>query len=427
MRSRSTWLLALLLAFFMVGASCAKKDEGDTGGGGTQAAACTTERLESAAVARFAGVSRGPVLAQAKPKLVIGSFGDRTGANSQLIVPSHQGMQMAIDEANAKGDLPVTLEFRPIDNKDANKDTATPIAQSLINDPTVIAVLGGGFSGETGATGQLFSDANLLFFTASATRVDLVSQGFKTFFRGLGDDDSQGKAVVPLFEALECESLAVVNDKSAYGQGLAQVVSPAAKTAGIDVVLDEGIEPTTDYTTVVDSIIAKDPQAVFYGGYASEFRLFAKQLRDKGYEGLIASGDGSKTATIGEDIGVEQSEGVVLLCPCADPNVSTDPAAQKFAKDFKAKFGAEPSIYAAEGYDVANITIRAIGECGKGGASGVTRACVVEKVRDTKGYKGLTKTFEFEANGQVKEQSVIVFLIKGGKITEVGPINEIGK
>ena len=427
MRNRSASLIALLMAFVLVGAACAKKDDGGTGGGGETAAACSVEKLESASASRFAGVSRGPVLAQAKKKLVIASFGDRTGANSQLIVPSHNGMALAIEEANKKGDLPVLLEFKPVDNKDANKDTATPIAQSFINDPSVIAVLGGGFSGETGATGQLFSDAGLLFFTASATRVDLVKQNFKTFFRGLGDDDAQGNAVVPLFEAIGCDSLAVVNDKSAYGQGLAQVISPAAKTAGIDVVLDEGIEPTTDYTTIVDSIIAKDPQSVMYAGYASEFRLFAKQLRDKGYKGIIVSGDGSKTATIATDIGETQSEGVVLLCPCGDPNVSSDPAAQKFVKAFTDKFGEAPGIYAAEGYDVTNLTIAAIAACGKGGADGITRACVVEEVRKTKGFKGLTKSFEFEANGQVKEQTVVVFLIKGGKITEVGPISEIAE
>lgn len=424
MRRGRLVLWAFLMVLMLVAAAC--QQSGDDGGdtGGDKVAACSSEKLETASLGSFAGVSRGPLLAQAKKKLVIAAFGDRTGANSQLIVPSHNGAALAIKQANAKGDLPVELELRAIDNKDANKDTAAPIAQSVIGDASVIATIGGGFSGETGAVGQLFSDAGMLLISPSATRVDLVAQGWKTFFRGLGDDDSQGKAVVPLFESLGCKNIAVVNDKTAYGQGLAQVVSPAAKAAGLEVVLDEGIEPTTDYTALVDSILAKDPEAVFYAGYASEFQLVARQLREKGYEGLIASGDGSKTASIAKDIGAEHADGVVLLCPCADPNVSTDPASQKFVKDFKADFSAEPSIYAAEGYDVANITINAIRECGKGGASGVTRACVVEQVRKTN-YKGLTKTFEFEANGQVKEQSVVVYLIKSGKITEIGPISKL--
>jgi branched-chain amino acid transport system substrate-binding protein len=256
--------------------------------------------------------------------------------------------------------------------------------------------------------------------------VDLVKQGWKTFFRGLADDDAQGKAAAPVFETLNCKTLAVVNDKSAYGQGLAQVVAPTAKDAGVDVVLDEGIEPTADYTALVDSVLAKDPDALFYAGYASEFQLVVKQLREKGYEGLIASGDGSKTATLGSDIGEDAAEGVVLLCPCGDPNASSDPKDQAFAKDYKAAFDVQPEIYAAEGYDVANVTIEAIRSCGEGGASGITRQCVVDEVSKID-YEGLTKRFRFAENGQVTPGPIIVYVIKDGKITEIGPAADLEK
>jgi branched-chain amino acid transport system substrate-binding protein len=425
-RSRSRLWLALLLCLALVAAACG----GDGDGGGEkrrQAAECSTEGLRERSAAADGGSFR---LAQAgqpgKKTLVIGTFGDRTGANSQIIIPSHNGAQLAIDQANAKGDLPVNLEFRPVDNKDAatNINTAIPIAQQFIADPSVIAVMGGGFSGETGATGGLFSGAGLLLISASATRVDLVEQGWKTFFRGLANDDDQGKAVGPLFEALNCRRVAVVNDKSAYGQGLAQVVVPAVRDAGMEVVLDEGIEPTTDYTALVDSVLAEDPEAVFYGGYASEFQLLAKQLREKGYDGLIASGDGSKTATIGTDIGAEAAEGVILLCPCGDPNASSDPKAREFARAYSDRFKVQPEIYAAEGYDVANVTIEAIRACGRGGADAVTRQCVVEEVRKID-YEGVTKRFRFAENGQVTPGPIVVYVIRDGKITEVGPVEEV--
>ena len=203
-RSPSRLWLALLLCLAFVAAACG--GDGDKGGDQRrQAAECSTEGLGERSAAGGGDSFR---LAQAgeaaKKTLVIGAFGDRTGGNSQLIVPSHNGAQLAIDQANAKGDLPVNLEFRPVDNKDAatNINTAIPIAQQFISDPSVIAVMGGGFSGETGATGGLFSEAGLLLISASATRVDLVEQGWKTFFRGLANDDDQGKAVGPLFEPL---------------------------------------------------------------------------------------------------------------------------------------------------------------------------------------------------------------------------------
>jgi branched-chain amino acid transport system substrate-binding protein len=430
-RSRSSIWLAFMLVLSLGAAAC---------GGGTKsstskspaAAGCNSGDLKVAA----AGTEASYRLAEATPQatggakktLVIGAFGDRTGGNSQIIIPSHNAEKLAIDQANAKGDLPVTLSYDPRDNKDAasNVNGAIPLAQQFIANPNVVGVLGGGFSGETGAVGNLFSNAGLLLFSPSATRVDLVKQGWKTFFRGLADDDAQGKAVVPMFQAAGCKKIAVVNDKSAYGQGLAQVVVPAAKSAGVSVVLDEGIEPTTDYTSLVDSVLAKNPDGLFYAGYASEFQLVVKQLKEKGYDGLIASGDGSKSGTIGTDIGVPASDGVVLLCPCGDPNVSKDPKAQQFAADYKKAYNVAPDIYSAEGYDVANVTIEAIRECGKAGAAGITRQCVVDKVRGSN-YPGLTKTFVFEPDGQVKNQTVEVYLIKDGKLGEVGPIDKLKK
>jgi branched-chain amino acid transport system substrate-binding protein len=430
-RSLSRLWLALMLLVTLVAAACGG---GDGGEGGEkkegQAAECSAEGLEAESAAAKGGDQTSLRLAQVdqptKKTLVIGAFGDRTGGNSQLIVPSHNGAQLAIDQANAKGDLPVTLEFRPVDNKDAatNINTAIPIAQQFISDPSVIGVVGGGFSGETGATGGLFSSAGLLLISASATRVDLTEQGWKTFFRGLANDDDQGKAAAPLFEALNCREVAVINDKSAYGQGLTQVVVPALKDADIDVVLDEGIEPTTDYTALVDSVLAEDPQAVFYGGYSTEFQLLVRQLREKGYEGVIASGDGSKTATLGADIGKEAAEGVILLCPCGDPNVSDDPEAKEFAQEYSDAFKVQPEIYAAEGFDVANVIIEGIRACGRGGADAVTRQCVVDEVKKIN-YEGLTKTFKFTEKGQVTPGPIVVYVIRDAKITEVGPVREL--
>lgn len=428
MRRGRSVLWAFLMVLMLVAAACQQGGGDDTPDDvETQAQACDPSKLKPATAslsAQFAGVSRGPLLAQAKPTLTIGAYGDRTGANSQIVVPSHEGEALAIKQANEKGDLPVTLVHKPIDNKDAKSDTAPAIAQQFIGDKSVIAVLGGGFSGETEAVGGLFKEANLLLLTPSATRTSLTAKGFTTFFRGVASDDDQGSAVIQVFEHLDCKKIAIVDDKTPYGQGLADVAAKAAAGAGLEVVLDEGIEPTTDYTSLVDSILSKDPEGVFYSGYASEFQLVAKQLRDKGYEGVIASGDGSKEDKIGEKIGVAESENIILTCPCPDINLSKDPAAKAFVKAYKAEYNKDPGIYAAEGYDVANVTIEAIRECGKSGAAGVTRECVVEKVRASK-YKGVTKTFIFEPNGQVKTKDVSIFVIRGGAIKEVGLVNKL--
>lgn len=454
---RGTTLLSLLVLMMLLFAACGGGDDGGDGDGGTTTQAAgdcdpsTLEPAEAAAgsesptptgtgtatattspAATSPATSPSPTspsaaaysLAQAKPTRTIGVFGDRTGENANIIIPSHNAMDLAVRQANEAGDLPVNLVFKPLDNRNGAADTAPAIAQQFIGDPSVVAVLGGGFSGETGATGQLFSEADLLFFSASATRPDLTEQGWETFFRGLANDNDQGSAIVEVFEHLGCDRVAIVDDKTQYGEGLGNVASAAAEDAGLDVVLDESIEPTTDYTALVDSVIAADPQAVFYSGYAAQFQLVARQLREKGFEGLISSGDGSKEEAIGEKIGQQDAENVLLTCPCPDINLSPDEDAQAFVEAYEAQWNERPGIYAAEGYDVANAAIESIRQCGEDGAEAVTRECVVENLRDSS-YDGITKTMEFDDNGQVETGAVSLFIIKDAVVREVGTVDSL--
>ena len=421
---RGTKLVSLLVLMMLVFAACGGGDDGgDDSGSATEASGdCDPATLEPAEDPAEASVMS---IAQAKPSVTIGTFGDRTGDNSSIIIPSHKGMELAIKQANEKGDLPVNLVFKPLDNRNGSADTAPAIAQQFIGDPSVVAVLGGGFSGETAATGQLFTDAKLLFFTATATRSDLTELGFDTFYRGLANDNDQGTAIIDVFEHLGCSEIAVVDDKTPYGEGLGNVAVEAAEGSDLEVVLEESIEPTTDYTALVDSVLAEEPDALFYAGYAAQFQLVAKQLREKGYEGIIASGDGSKEEPIGEKIGKEEAENVLLTCPCPDINLSEEEDAQAFVKAFEAQFKERPGIYAAEGFDVANTTIDAIKKCGAdGGAAGVTRECLVDKVGESD-YKGLTKTMTFDDNGQVETGGVSLFIIKDAVVREVGLVSEL--
>jgi branched-chain amino acid transport system substrate-binding protein len=421
----SAWL-ALLISLMLLAAACGGGEEQPDEGGEEEAAACDPSTLTPAEApgGAQAAASRAFAIAQAKPTVTIGTFGDRTGDNSQIIVPSHDGMALAVKQANEKGDLPVNLVFKPLDNRNAGADTAPSIAQQFIGDPTVMAVLGGGFSGETAATGGLFSEAGLAFFTASATRPDLTESGFRTFFRGLANDNDQGAGIVRVFEHLNCETVAIIDDKTPYGAGLGNVARQAARDAGMEIVVDESIEPTTDYTALIDTVLAEDPEALFYSGYAAQFQLVARQLRERGYEGVVSSGDGSKEEEIGQKIGVQEAEDVLLTCACPDINLSPAPEAQAFVRAFEAEYQRRPAIYAAEGYDVANTAIEAIRKCGEGGPSGVTRSCVVDRLRESD-YEGITKKMEFDEKGQVRTGTVSLFVIRDGVVKEVGATDQL--
>jgi len=350
-----------------------------------------------------------------KKVVKLGFLGDLSGGNAGLVVSAEKSALLAIKQADAKGDLPVDVELEAKDNKDGLSDTAPALAQQLIGDPAVVGVIGPAFSGETKATGALFCQAGLTDITQSATNPALTTYGWPTFFRALATDAVQGgQAGAYIVKSLQKKTVVVINDKSDYGTGLAAAVVKSIKDNGGDVVLDQGIEPTTDYTTIVDSVLAKKPDVLFYAGYDKDAPLLAKQYRQKGGTALFMGGDGDKGTNFLKE-GGQYVEGAVLTCPCLDPNVSTDPAAQTFASDYKAAYNGEAAgIYSAEGWDVANIFIAAI----KAAGANPTRKAVLDYVASLKDFKGLSKTFNWSPTHEVLGSDVIHFYkVVGGKYT----------
>ncbi|MGZ4145991.1 MAG: branched-chain amino acid ABC transporter substrate-binding protein, partial [Actinomycetota bacterium] len=328
-----------------------------------------------------------------KKVVKIGLIGDLTGSNSALVVPGKDAAQLAFDQANASGDLKVTIQFVPLDNKEANPTTAPALAHQLISDTAVVGVIGPAFSGETAAVEPLFKQAGLTHITQSATRASLTAGGFNTFFRSVGGDTDQADAAAKLaVKGKSCTKVAVIDDKSAYGQGYGDIAAQGVTKYGGTVVTRQSVAPATDYTSLVGTLTDKSPDCVIYGGYEPQSSIVVKQMREKGVKAIFISGDGSKSTKFIPDAGKTNAEGVLFTCPCLDANVSTDAAAVKFVSDFKAKYNnVAPDIYAPEAYDVANIFVNAIKGCG----SDVTRACVLQGVTNLKDYKGLTKTFNW--------------------------------
>lgn len=375
------------------------------------------------------GASVAPAVASPAPsstgtkKVVkLGFIGDLTGKNSGLVVSAYKSAKLAIDQENAKGDLTVTLQFDALDNKDGSQDTAPALAQRLIGDQAVIGVVGPAFSGETETTGALFCEAGLTHITQSATNPDLTKNGWPTFFRALATDAVQGgQDGQYIVKGLNKKAIAVINDKSPYGSGLAKAVVSSLKSNGGNVVLDQGIEPTTDYTTIVDSVMAKKADVLYYAGYDSEAPLLEKQYRQKGGTALFMGGDGDKGTNFLKEGGAAD-EGAILTCPCLDPNASSDAAAQKFASDYKAVYGEAAGIYSAEGWDVANIFIAAI----KNAGANPTRKSILDYVTNLKDYKGLSKVFNWTSAHEVVGGDITyVYKVVNNKYTLLGKVTDL--
>jgi branched-chain amino acid transport system substrate-binding protein len=425
-------LVAAIAALGLIAAGCGKSKNNPSASSACKSAPTLALRAPgSHAGAGMAGsIQATRTLSMSnKPVIEIGFVGDLTGSNAGLVKPGENGANLAIDQANAKGDLPVTIKLAPKDNKEANPTTAPGLAQQLINDHKVVGVIGPAFSGETSAVQPLFKAAGLTHITQSATRDDLTGGGFTTFFRGLASNADEASAAAKIVKKLGCKKAAIIDDKSAYGQDLSGTAAKVFPSSGATVVDRESIAPATDYTSLVDTLITKKPDVVVYGGYEPQASILLKQMREKGVTSLFIGGDGMKDVKFGPDAGTTNAEGAIAVAPAQDPNVATDADSVKFVSDYKAKYKVAPDIYAPEGFDVANIFIAAIKDCGKTSASGITRACVLQFVTNLNGFKALTKTYGWTTDPtalhEVTDKFMNVFQIKNGQFALVGEITKV--
>lgn len=356
-----------------------------------------------------------------KKTIKIGFQGPLSGDNLQLGINALNGVKTALKEAEDKGDLDFKVELVTSDDIGKPEQGATA-AQRLVDDPTIVAVVGPMFSGATKAAEPVFSNAGLLSVSPSATAPNLTSLGFKTFFRVIPPDDAQGQeAANYLSKVVKAKTVYSLDDKSEYGTGLSSVIEKQLKANGTAVIHD-GIPPTKNYGPQADKIIASKADALYYSGYYAEFGLLVKALKGKGYQGTIMSGDGSNDDKFIAAAGKENAEGVLLSCPCGDANV--DPNAKAFLESYKkVNDDAKPGTYSPEAYDATNAVLSVL----KGlGADATDRAKVATAFK-TVSYKGITKTIAFTANGEVTEKVVFIYEVKDGSRAVLGTTVDLVK
>ncbi|TDC41132.1 branched-chain amino acid ABC transporter substrate-binding protein [Micromonospora sp. KC213] len=344
----------------------------------------------------------------------IAFFGALTGSSAALGINENNGVKLAVDKYN-KENPDCKVELVPLDSQ-GSPDQAPGLAQKAIDDPKILGIVGPAYSGESEAAGPLFNEAGLVTITPSATRPSLSEQGWKTFFRVVGNDFSQGPAAGNYIKnVLKAERVYVIDDQSAYGAGLAdevkKVLGPAV--VGSDKVQGEGKQ--TEFSGVVTKVKAANVQAVFYGGYYQEAGLIRKQLTAAGVTAPLVAGDGVNDAAYITSAGAAAAEGTILTCPCQP---ATE-ARGTFAQEYKALNGSDPGTYSDTAYDAANILLAGIKD-GK-----TTRSALLEFVKNYSG-EGVAATYKFVEGGELDPAQVKVwaFKVTGGKVV---PDQEIPK
>ncbi len=345
--------------------------------------------------------------------------GPLSGDNQQLGINEVNGVQLAIEEANKDDSLGFKVKLLKADDG-GTPEKAPAAAAQVLQDSSVMGVVGPSFSGASQAVGKKYGDAGLAIVNPSASNGELQDQGFQTWHRVMPNDFAEGPAAADWL-AKKAKSVIVVSDKSAYGDGVAKAVADELKTKGTKVITQAADATTTkDYGPIAQTINQSNTDAMFYAGYDAQGAQLAKALKAVGYKGLRMSGNGVKSSVF-TDGAKADAEGWYLSCGCQDATVAPD--AKDFTAAYTAMFNTPPSTYSPEAYDAANIVIQAIKTAKEAGE--VTRQAVNDAVNETD-YKGITAQIKFAENGDLPpgEGTVNLFQVKGGKIVSLGDITQ---
>jgi ABC-type branched-chain amino acid transport systems, periplasmic component len=394
---------AAALAFLIAGCANQASTGGNTSGPAARVDLPAQSKVD---VPADAVLPAGNGQAKCSSGLNLAYIGAETGPNAQLGINIFNGVQLAINQFN-KANPGCQVGFKKFDTEgDPNKATG-PVTQAT-TEKDIIGVVGLPFSGESKATGNIFEQAGLVHITPSATNPDLTKNGWKTFFRGLGNDNVQGPAAAKFMTGpLKGNKVFLVQDDSDYGIGLAN-----ATQAGLGKSLVGSDKVTTgqkDFSATVSKVINSKADVVFYSGYYAEGAPFDQQLVNKGFKGTFVGPDGVKDPQFVKQAG-NASANAYFTCPCIPGELI-----KSFADAYQSAFNAAPGTYSVEGYDAATVLLTGIG---KGNDD---RAKLLSFVKSYDA-NGLAKHYKWDSTGELAAPTVFGYKVDNGNIVSVGPI-----
>ena len=289
--------------------------------------------------------------------VTIAHAGPLTGSIAHLGKDDENGARLAVDQANAQkikidGKV-LNIKFMSEDDQ-ADPKVGTTVAQKLV-DAKVVAVIGHLNSGVTIPASEIYAKAGIPVISGSATNPTLTERGLKNVFRTVGRDDQQGPALATyIANELKGKKVALIDDKTAYGEGLANEVEKTLKAAKVNPIARERTtDKETDFKAILTKIKGKNPDVVFHGGMDATGGPLLKQARELGIKAVFVFGDGACTTEMSKLSG-PAAEGFV----CSQAGLPSEAASKDFLTAFNAKYG-EVKQYAPYFYDGALAMIEA--------------------------------------------------------------------
>ncbi len=372
--------------------------------------------IVAAAVVMFGGA------AYAQDAIVkIGHVGPTSGGIAHLGKDNENGAKMAIDELNAKGVViggkKVKLELVPEDDAGDPKQ-GTAVAQKLV-DTKVVGVIGHLNSGTSIPASKIYSDAGIPQISPSATNPKFTRQGFKTTFRVVADDVHLGGTLGRYaVKELKGKSIAVIDDRTAYGQGVAEEFSKAVKASGGAIAETQfTTDKATDFTAILTQIKAKKPDVVFFGGMDAVAGPMIRQMKQLGITAKFMGGDGICSGELPKLAGGAMADGQVVCAEAGGVEGTQKAGMDKFRDDYKKKFGIEVQVYAPYVYDAMNVLVAAMVKAGS-----YDPKVYLPVLAKTDGFKGVTGNISFDEKGDVKNGALTLYTYKGEKRDQIAVV-----
>ncbi|MCP3020503.1 branched-chain amino acid ABC transporter substrate-binding protein [Cupriavidus basilensis] len=342
----------------------------------------------------------------------IGHAAPLTGGIAHLGKDNENGARLAVEEVNKNG-LEINgkkIKLELVGEDDAgDPKTGTAVAQKLV-DAKVVAVVGHLNSGVSIPASKIYSDAGIVQISPSSTNPDYTKQGFKTTFRVVATDAQQGPALANYAtKSLHAKTVAIVDDATAYGKGLADEFEKTAKASGVNVVAREATnDKATDFKAILTKIKGKKPDVIMYGGMDATGGPFAKQAMELGISSKIVGGDGVCTDKVAELAGDAVQN---IICSEAGLALSKMEQGADFDKRYQARFNAPVQIYAPFTYDAVMVIVDAMKR-----ANSTEPAAILAEMPKTN-YKGLIGNIAFDEKGDMKEGTITLYEYKDKKKT----------
>jgi len=340
----------------------------------------------------------------------IGSASPLTGPQAHIGIDIKNGVQLAIEDLNAKGmeigGRKVKFELIAEDDE-ANPTKATTVAQKLV-DSKVAAVVGHFNSGASIPASKVYSDAGIPQISPSSTNPKYTLQGFKTTFRVVAHDDQQGPTLGRFaIEKLKAKNIAVVDDSTAYGQGLADAFAATVKAAGANIVAREHTtDKDTDFRAILTSIRGRKPDLIMFGGIDPQAGPMVRQMAQLGIKAKFIGGDGMQTPNFIKIAG-EAAEGVMASMPGLPKEQM--PGGKDFVERYKKKFNVDVELFAPMGYDAVMVFADAMRRAGS-----TEPSKFLPEVGKTQ-YQGVIGPIAFDEKGDLRNGPITIYVVKGAK------------